>query len=253
MSPRISIGFDRRIDIEWLDVLAQQVAAGMKGSELRAYAFDMMKGVVAGGTKHGTAAQKTVTVLTRTWANVNPEVTKLRDRALGELPSLSPHERIGLHWAMAMAGYRFFGDVASTSGRLLQLQGDLNLDQVTRRLREAWGERSTMNRATQRVVRSMVQWGALADTQAKGVYIRIPQQISIKGKLSEILIESLLIHEGKALPIDQALRHPALFPFDLDLAPGSLRQSPRFEVHRQGLDEDVVGLTEANNGERRGT
>ena len=242
MSARTSIGFDRRVDAEWLDSVVQQVAAGMKGSELRAYTFNMMKGFVAGGTKHGTAAQKTVTVLTRTWANVNPEVVGLRDRAIGLLPALSPQERIGLHWAMAMAGYRFFGDVASTSGRLLQLQGDLNLDQVTRRLREAWGERSTMNRATRRVVRSMVQWGGLADTESKGVYTQIPNRIPIHGELTQVLLEALLIHESKGIPIDQAIRHPALFPFDLDLRPNSLRKSPRFEVQRQGLDMDVVEL-----------
>ena len=242
MSARMSIGFDRRIDAEWLDAVAQQVAAGMKGSELRAYTFEMMKGVVAGGTKHGTAAQKTVTVLTRTWANVNPEVVGLRDRALALLPSLTPQERAGLHWAMAMAGYRFFGDLASTSGRLLQLQGDLNLEQVTRRLREAWGERSTMNRATQRVVRSMVQWGCLADTTSKGVYTQISNRIPANGVLSQVLLEALLIYERKGLPVDPVVSHPALFPFDLDLQLNSLRLSPRFEVHRQGLDEDVVNL-----------
>ncbi|MEO1835634.1 MAG: hypothetical protein ABGZ49_09095 [Akkermansiaceae bacterium] len=218
------------------------MAAGMKGSELRAYVFNLMEGVVAGGTKHGTAAQKTVTVLTRTWANVDSEVVGLRDRALGLLSSLSPQERVGLHWAMAIAGYRFFGDVASTTGRLLQLQGDLNLAQITRRLREAWGERSTMNRAAQRVVRSMVQWGGLADTDSKGVYTHISKRITIQGELAEVLLEALLIHEGKGIQVDQALCHPALFPFHLKLRGYTLRQSLRFEVHRQGLDVDVVSL-----------
>jgi hypothetical protein len=242
MSGRTSIGFDRRVDAEWLDAIAQQVATGMNGSELRAFAFALMDGVVAGGTKHGTAAQKTVTVLTRTWANVNPEVIGLRDRAIGLLPSLSRQERVGLHWAMAMAGYRFFGDLAGVCGRMLELQGDLNLDQVTRRLRESWGERSTMNRATQRVVRSMVQWGGLADTKTKGLYTLIPKRIAIEDAVAEILLEALLIHEGKGIPVDHAIRHPALFPFELNLRAHHLRQSSRFEIHRQGLDIDVVNL-----------
>lgn len=245
MSYRQSIGFDRRVDIEWLDAVAQQVAVGMKRRELRAFAFDLMDGVVAGGTKHGTAAQKTVTVLTRTWANVNPEVVDLRDRAAGLLPSLSPTERVALHWGLATAGYKFFGDVAASTGRLLRLQGDLNLAQLTRRLREAWGDRSTMNRATQRVIRSMVQWGSLADTKDKGVYAPTPNPIAVHGELAEVLIEGLLIHLGTAIPVDQATRHPALFPFDVSLQGHVLRQSPRFEVDRQGLDVDVVRLAEA--------
>jgi len=242
MSGRNSIGFDRRVDSEWLDAIAQQVANGMTGADLREYAFDLMEGVVSGGRKHGTAAQKTVTVLTRTWANVNPEVVGLRERAVELLPSLSPQERIGLHWTMAIAGYRFFGDVASTAGRLLQLQGDLNLDQATRRLREAWGERSTMTRATQRVVRSMVQWGALADTDLKGVYRQIPRRIAVPESLACLLAESLLIHEGRGMPVEEVRRHPALFPFELNFTHGALRRSSVFQVDRQGLDEDVVRL-----------
>jgi len=242
MSGRTSIGFDRRVEAEWLNAIALQVAAGLKGSELRTFAFELMDGVVAGGTKHGTAAQKTVTVLTRTWANVNPEVIGLRDRAVELFPSLPADERMALHWSMALAGYRFFGDVAGLCGRMLELQGDLNLAQVTRRLRESWGERSTMNRATQRVVRSMVQWGGLADTKAKGMYTQIPRKVPVQADIAEVLVEALLIHEGKGIPMDQAVRHSALFPFNLKLQAHHLRQSPRFEVHRQGLDIDVVSL-----------
>jgi len=242
MSGRTSIGFDRRVKAEWLNAIALQVAAGLKGSELRTFAFELIDGVVAGGTKHGTAAQKTVTVLTRTWANVNPEVVGLRDRAVEILPSIPAAERMALHWSMVLAGYRFFGDVAGVCGRMLELQGDLNLAQVTRRLRESWGERSTMNRAAQRVVRSMVQWGGLADTNSKGMYAQIPKKASVHGDVAEILIEALLIHEGKGLSVDQAVRHSALFPFNLTLQAHHLRQSPRFEIHRQGLDVDVVGL-----------
>ncbi len=248
MSERESIGFDRRVDIEWLDAVAQQVAAGIVGSAIRTFSFELLKGVVAGGTKHGTAAQKTVTVLTRTWANVNPPVVGLRNRAASLLPSLSATERIALHWALAIAGYQFFGDVAISTGRLLQLQGDLNIAQVTRRLKESWGDRSTMNRATQRVVRSMVQWGTLADTKSKGVYTQISKPMSIHGELAEILIEGLLIHQKKAITIEQAIRHPALFPFNVNLKAQRLRQSTRFEVHRQGLDVDVVQLMHSELG-----
>ena len=253
MSRDAGIGLDRRLDIQWLDTVAAQVASGKEILAIRTKLFDVLDGKVAGGTKRGSACHKTVGVLLRTWAKVPEELVPFRDHALRVLPSLTRAERMALHWAILMGGFAFFGDVATNTGRLLALQGDLTLSQLTRRVRETWGERSTMNRATQRVVRSMVQWGALADTESTGVYTQRSKRLSIRGELTEVLLEALLIHESKALPIDQALRHPALFPFDLDLAPGSLRQSPRFEVHRQGLDEDVVGLAEADNGERRGT
>lgn len=242
MSRNAGIGLDRRLDIEWLDIVAAQVASGEDILSIRSKLFDVLDGKVAGGRKRGTASHKTVGVLLRTWAKVPDGMVPFRDHAIRVLPSLTPVDRIALHWAILIGGFGFFGDAATNTGRLLALQGNLTLSQLTRRMRETWGERSTMNRATQRVVRSMVQWGQLADTESKGVYTQVSKRIPIRGELTEVLLEALLIHEGNGIPVDQAMRHPALFPFELNLRAHRLRQSSRFEVHRQGLDIDVVNL-----------
>lgn len=242
MNRRTGIRLDRRLDLEWLDAVAAQVAAGYEVAATRAKLFGLLEGKVAGGKKWGTACHKTVGVLSGAWAEVPAELIPLRDRAVRILPSLSPRERMGLHWAMLLAGYRFFGDVAENTGRLLALQGSLALSQLTRRMRETWGDRSTLDRATQRVVRSMVEWGALADTEERGVYARAAHPIAARGALALILIEALLLHAGKAISIRQFSDHPALFPFEVRLRSHDLRRSARFEVHRQGLDVDVVGL-----------
>jgi hypothetical protein len=208
----------------------------------RAKLFEVLDGKVAGGSNRGTACHKTVGVLSRTWVNVPADLVVFRDHAVKLLSSLSPRERLALHWALLMAGYRFFGDVAGNTGRLLSLQGSLTLSQLTRRMRETWGERSTLNRATQRAVRSMVEWDALADTADKGVYAQSARRVAVHGQLAKLLLEGLLRHAGKALPVDHAICHPAFFPFDVSLGAHELRQSPQFQVHRQGLDVDVLGL-----------
>lgn len=242
----MGIRLDRRLDLEWLDAVAAQVAAGHDVAATRAKLFEVLDGKVAGGSKRGTACYKTVSVLSRTWANVPTEMVAFRDHAVKILPSLSPRERLALHWAMILAGYQFFGDVAGNTGRLLSLQGSLTLSQLTRRMRENWGDRSTLNRATQRAVRSMVGWGALVDTGDRGVYSQSSRQVTVLGELALLLIEALLFHAGEVMPIDQVVRHPALFPFDVNLRVHDLRQSPRFEVHRQGLDTDCIKLAKHN-------
>ena len=242
MSRTTRIGLDRRLDLEWLDAVAAQVAAGHDVEATRAKLFEVLDGKIAGGSKRGRACHKTVGVLSRTWANVPAELVAFRDQAVKILPSLSPCERLALHWAMLLAGYRFFGDVAENTGRLLSLQGNLTLSQLTRRMRETWGDRSTLNRATQRAVRSMVAWGALMDTGDRGVYSQSSRQVTLRSDLALLLVEGLLLHAGTVIPIEQVIEHPALFPFKMDLSAYELRRSARFEVHRQGPDVDVLEL-----------
>lgn len=243
MTDRHSIGIDRRIDLEWLDIIGGQVAAGADEPSIRDTVFRLLDGVVAGGNKRGTACHKTVSVLSRTWVNVPPETRSLRDRAAELLPKLTAAQRLGVHWALLTASYPFFGDVATNTGRLLALQGNLTLAQLTRRMREEWGDRSTMTRAVQRVIRSMVQWGALGDSDERGVYVAGKKLTALPATVGELLLEALLMrHDGESVPVDQALRHPGFFPFRLELRAHQLRRSTRFDIHRQGLDVDVVAL-----------
>ena len=144
---------------------------------------------------------------------------------------------------MMISTYGFFRAVAEHAGRLLSLQGSFTLVQITRRMSEDWGDRSTLSRAVQRIVRSMVQWGVLLDSGDKGVYAGTGKVLAISDECSELLLEAVLVHlDGGSIPVDQATRHPAFFPFKLGLSAHRLRRSTRFDVHRQGLNVDVVEL-----------
>ncbi len=114
---------------------------------------------------------------------------------------------------------------------------------MTRRLVGLWGERSTLQRAGQRIVRSMVQWGVLRDTATRGKYDAALRLRRLGPAVSLLLIEALLLdaHET-SLAIEQLAGHPAVFPFDLNVNASQLRAASQFRVHRQGLDSDFVEL-----------
>lgn len=245
MTRRAKIGFDRRIDLDWLDAAAAQAAAGAPVKEMRAYLWKLLDGVVA-GDKRNSARAKTVTVLSHIWGEVPESVESLRRRASAHLGGSTPDERLALHWAMMVATYPVFADVAASIGRLVKLQGNFTLAHLTRRLAGMWGERSTVERAGQRIVRSMVQWGVLRDTATRGTYETVPRARRIGPHVSMVLIEALLLDaEDASLSLDQLIRHPSLFPFDVDVSASHVRNASQFRVHREGVDSDIVELQAA--------
>jgi hypothetical protein len=65
----------------------------------------------------------------------------------------------------------------------------------------------------------------------------------VSDPVAELLEEALLIDsDQEVIEAGQILGHPALFPFSMSLSAHSLRDLGHFRLHRQGFDQDVVGL-----------
>jgi hypothetical protein len=242
MNRRKTIGFDRRLAFDWLEATASRVAAGDSLEELRAGMWHYLEGKVS-GDKFNSDRGKTMTVLTRIWAKVPPPVNPLKTRAVAAFQTSKARDHLALHWAMAIASYPVFSDVAATAGRLLTLQDSFSLAQLTNRMVAQWSERPVLVKSTQRIIRSLVDWGALADTETRGVYGRAPKALHVSKEIALLLCEALLLdNEYHSLPANQLLDHPALFPFTHSLTMAGLREEPVFDVHRQGVDGDMVEL-----------
>ena len=157
-----------------------------------------------------------------------------------------PSSRLAVHWGMTMASYPFWNAVAAQVGRLLRLQGVATAAQVNRRVREQYGERPTVTRATQRVVRSFVDWGVLADTETRGQYVAGEQcPVHAPGLVAWLAEAALHVREDEpSAPVQELLGQPGLFPFRLSYmtARGLAAESPRLDVAHQGLDTEVVML-----------
>ena len=242
MNRHKTIGFDRRLAFDWLEATASRVAAGDSLEELRAGMWQYLEGKVS-GDKFNSDRGKTMTVLTRIWGKVPAAVELLKTRAVAAFQTSKARDHLALHWAMAIASYPVFSDVAATAGRLLTLQDSFSLAQLTNRMVAQWSERPVLVKSTQRIIRSLVDWGALADTETRGVYRRAPKSLPVSKEIALLLCEALLLdNEYHSLPANQLLDHPALFPFTHSLTLADFREEPVFDVHRQGVDGDMVEL-----------
>jgi hypothetical protein len=238
---RTTIGFDRTIDIEWLDAGAARAATGQTPAEIRKFLWDFLEDVVPGNTNN-SGRGKTLTVLSRIWVAAPAPVKPLREMALRRFVSATSEQRVAIHWAMAVGTHPYFYDVVTNVGKILTLNGQANRSQIKRRMTETWGDRSTLERTIQHVLRSIIQWGLLRHGQEKGSLVAPPRRIPITHEIGELLIHAILLSHGHGLPLSQLTSHPALFPFDVRLNPTSLRKNHSMRVQRQGDQNDFVEI-----------
>ena len=239
------IGFSQRIRLPWLEQTANLVLAGTPRQTvldaLQALLHDKLS--VGGHAERGNR-EKAITILMQIWVTVPTELACLRDAALELLQQLPPAEHLAVHWGMTMAVYPFFGSVAGSVGRLLRLQGTASAAQVQRRVKEKYGERDTVSRATRRVMRTFVDWGVLSEGSNTGVYVPGQVLAATNHRLAVWLVEAVLhTIPNNTSPLQAVIDAPSLFPLTLARLPAdALAASRRMGIIRHDLDDDLVML-----------
>lgn len=240
------IGFDRELNLSWLDLTAGMVQTGLDLQQIRRRLQTRLESEITGPE----ACQKTITLLTRLWVRVPAEHQSLHAEALSLLPNVLPAERLWLHWGMTLLAYPFFYEVAATVGQLLRLQGEFESLQIRQRMREKWGQRSTMDRAILRVIQTFLAWNVIQPINPeRRIFGPVTPCQTTDQRLSLWFIESLIrsIYQVKEEDNAQLLfggliQSPAIFPFDLITHLTTIRQSKRFEISHQGMDLEMITL-----------
>jgi hypothetical protein len=239
----IPIGIDRRLQLAWLESTASLYLAGTSTKEIGTALRGMLGDKLSIGTTGGRGTlEKTITILMKIWATTPIELRPFRDDALKLLQTGSNDTKVAIHWGMTMVVYPFWGIVAEIIGKLLKLQGSATSAQILRRIEEQLGERQTVIRAAQRIVRSYVDWRVILDTSEKGIYSMAPQMNISDERLIVWLIEAVLRAGGMvSAPSKTVINSSAIFPFKITASSVS-KLTGRVELHRQGLDEDILVL-----------
>ena len=158
-----TIGFDKKILYPWMDATAYWASQGLPTKEIRGNLDSLLKSRLAHtGTR--SSMSKVRSILMRIWVQQDDGLQDLRKDAYALYPHTNGDEKLLLHWGLSAAAYPFFYQVAEHTGRLLAIRQEIRSRQVLRRLKERYGERSTLEYAAQRVVRSFVEWGVLENS-----------------------------------------------------------------------------------------
>lgn len=244
------VGIKQVIRLEWMDRCLSLLLSGMSANEIRKDLIDYLADKKqSGGT--GERGDKTYTIaigILAAWFDPSPELIDLRDRLLLKAKKCSVENWLPLHWAMMIAAYPFWFNVAIQTGRVLALQEKVTQKQIFDRLVERYGERATVLRNARYAVRSFVAWGVLEDTEIKGRYKKSDPMAVSDPQIIAMLFEAMLIStpDNKA-PLRSLMASPALFPMCLamDVAQQSLASNPRLISDHFGDGEIVVGLAQS--------
>lgn len=146
-------------------------------------------------------------------------------------------------WGAALAAYPYFGRVTEFTGRLIAIQGDCSVAEIHRRISEVYGDREVTKRATQAVLQTQANWGAIARVQKGKRLVRLAARGLTDQRAVAWLIEAALHYQGKAMPLATLKSAAVLYPFVLDQPLAYvITNSSALELRSEGPSQQFVAL-----------
>jgi hypothetical protein len=235
------IGFNRNITLPWLDAAAAFCAETDDPADLRA----RLEPVVGQRIASDVNRRKAIDILINIWVKSAGIAPELRDEAVAHFQATPViGDRIWLHYGLTLLYYSFFREVAAAIGQLGRYEERVTPAMVKQRLISSRGQLGSLEKAVERIMFSLRNWGLLAESDQRHTYA--PQGQAFSGSSNDLeawlLACALRAHPADELPFADLLRLPELFPFRFTLAVDDLRADPRFAVQRQGAGWDMVRL-----------
>ncbi len=236
-----NIGFRRNIYLNWMDAAAAYCIETPDPAELRARLDPVVAQQIASPKTRRIALDILVTI----WGKSVQVHPALHTDAVALFTSSSTvSDRVWLHYGMTLLIYGFFRASVLVMGQLSRYQETITPKEVKQKLIAELGQLGSLDKAAERVIFSLRNWGILAETEKRHVYRPLRGHFTASDPALEewLLAVALTAHPAGELPFADLVRLPELFPFRFTTSIDLLRRSDRFEVHRQGSGWDMVSL-----------
>lgn len=233
------IGFNRTIYLAWLDATAAFCTETDDAAEIR----ERLEPVVGQHLKGVDARRKTMDILINIWLRSADIAPDLRAEAVSWFQATPVIEdRLWLHYGLTLVYYPFFRECTAAIGQFGRYEAAITNRMVKQRLVAERGHLGSLDRAAERVVASLRNWGILTESEQRHAYVPKRQGFSASSVNLEawLLACALRAHPAEELPFADLPHLPELFPFRFTLTVDHLRGHPWFLVQRQGAGWDMV-------------
>jgi hypothetical protein len=241
-----SIGIKQTIRYEWMQYVVRLLETESDEQSIREKLkiyLSEKKGNGETGNRSEATMTWVVTILMNTWVSPKDDLKIYRDKLL-KYSKTQSYEKM-CHWSMISAAYPFWFNICYIFGSLFKIQNQITRPQIMKRISEILGERNTVGRCSRFVIRSLVSWGIIKDSDKKGVYKK-GNTISITDStMLSLLFESALfsINDNK-IQLSSLNNCPAFFLFDIPSVSGTQisRLNDNIILEHYSIDNEYLSL-----------
>lgn len=235
-----NIGFRRNISLAWLDATAALCIKGQDPARIRAELDPLVGEKVASAANRRMALDTLLNIWVKT-GETNPEFQEEAVELFAQAQTAA--DRLYLHYGLTLLRYDFFRLAAVIIGQLSRHSDTVTTAELKKKLFAELGQLGSVDNAAERIIYSLRDWGILLDSGRHLNYKPLLLALTTSPEGQQwLLAVALAAHPALEMPFSDLVRLPELFPFRFTVSVDDLRQSPRFEVQRQGLGWDMVRL-----------
>ena len=188
--------------------------------------------------------RKTIDVLTHTWIRIPSKDRGLREDAMKFYDEIPPSKKLLLHWGMLLIRFPFFRDTCYYIGLLDSIQKEIPVKKLHQKMIEKWGHRTSMIRALDRVIQSMIEWNVITKSNSF-LYVNEPIEIKETDLLLWFLECLFKAENAQTMTYENLVSSLTKFPFEINLPSYYVKKSKRFEYYIQGTNLETVSLKNA--------
>ncbi len=168
------IGFRRNLYLTWLDATAALQAETSDVRELRT----RLDAIVAERVQSKENRQVATGMLLNIWVKTGERYPNLQQEALALFAqSQVPSDRIWLHYGLTLLAYDFFRLGLVVIGRLSRYSEGVTPKAIKQRMIAEVGHLGALDKAVDRIVSSLRDWGVLTATAQRHIYAPPPVRL----------------------------------------------------------------------------